>query len=330
MTERLLTFPDDLAAGRLWIERPGHAPWAADARGTVRVPRDATVHLSADCPVRGLYQLAPDAIDSLQLPKKKAQDEDLRHIAHLRRLRELHLSKSIDVTDAGVAALADMTQLRYLNLYWTALTDDALGCLTRMPHLEYLHLGLTRIQGPGLAHLVGLQRLHTLSVEETDVGDAALHHVSRLRSLKRLALWGTRVSHRGLAALRAALPKVEISMRDPGQRLAAERRRDGVLRILLRRLEPHRALDGKPVDHLAELAPPGSAIHWRLAPGARIASVDVSETDRLAGVLARRAGEIRLVTPDGPHAWVPWLQRRGTDRRRYTRGKGGARERASG
>jgi hypothetical protein len=188
-----------------------------------------------------------------------------------------------------------------------------------MAHLEYLHLGLTGIQGPGLACLAGLQRLQTLSVEDTDVDDASIPYLARLTALKKLALWGTRVSTRGLASLRAALPNAEISMRDAGERLARELGTRGVLRILLRRLEPDTPAPEDPEARLAELLPPGSVIsQWRLHRGAPACKVNMSTDDRfrLAILLGRSGGDLRIVTPDGRDFWVPWLRPRGGDRRR--------------
>src|SRR5260370_5635990 len=72
-----------------------------------------------------------------------------------------------------------------------------------------------------------------MSLENTDVNDSAVPVLSTLSSLRRLALWRTRFTTRGLAALRAALPACEIFMRDPGRRVAKERRQAAMMRILI-------------------------------------------------------------------------------------------------
>jgi len=319
---RRLEFPEDLEVGNLWVTRGASLLYRGPARGTIAVPAGASVELSGNCPVRGLNALRPDAIDILSLPKKSATDEDMRRIAHLTRLRELYLSKSIHVTDAGLAALARMRELRDLNIYWSAVTDAGLAALMRMVNLEYLHLGLTRIKGPGLACLMGMHRLRRLSIENTDVDDASLHYLARLTSLKRLALWGTRVSTPGLQSLRAALPNTYIHMTDPGQRLARELGPRAVLRILVRRLRPDAPAPEDPETRLTELLPEGSVItQWRRERGAPACKVNIKMDDRftLAAILGRTRGDLRIVTSDGYDFWVPWLRKRTGDRRRAPR-----------
>jgi len=319
LPERVLEFPEDLVVGHLWMKTGDSVVWSGPARGTIRVPAGVCVGLSAGCPVRGLGGLQPYALDAIDLPKKSPTDEDVRRFAHLTGLRSVYMSKARRMTDAGLGALAGLRELRHLNVYWSAVTDAGLAAVANMVHLEYLHLGLTRIQGPGLARLAGLQRLQTLSVEETDVDDASIPYLARLTSLKKLALWGTRVSTPGLASLRAALPNTEISMNDAGERLAREWGTRGVLRILVRRLEPDTPAPEDPEARLAELLPPGSVIsQWRLHRGAPTCKVNVSMDDRfrLAIILGRSGGDLRIVTPDGRDFWLSWLRPRGADRRR--------------
>jgi hypothetical protein len=322
MSGKSLVFPEDVAVGALWVGHRGEAVYQGPARGTLIVPADAVVHLEACSPLRGLYELAPDALQSVHPTKKLVTDEDLQHLSHLTGLRSLDCSKGHKITDAGVAHLRDMVEMRRLDLYWSAVTDAALSSLTRMAHLEYLHLGLTRIKGPGLARLVALQRLQVLNLENTDVDDAALPYLARQQSLRKLILWGTRVSVRGLKDLQAVLPGTEVWMKDPGRRLAQERMERGVLRILLRRVRPELPADVDPMEHLHDVIPKGSKLaQWRRCAGApayRI-GIPLDDTYTMARVLGRCAGDIRIVTPDGRDFWIPWLRKRGSDRRRSRR-----------
>ena len=318
MPDKLLTFPEDVSVGSIWIE-PGDR--RVDARGLVRIPEGSVAHFSPDSPVRGLSLLPPDAFYGVHPPKKRATDEDLERIAHLTGLRQLNLSKAWDVTDRGVAALAGMTQMRCLDLYWTGITDAALASLAKMTHLEYIHIGQTQIKGPGLVHLAALQRLESLSVENTDVDDHWLRYLKGLHSLKRLVLWGTRISFRGLADIKAALPNTQMSMRDPGRRLAEELGTRAINRILVRRLRPDLPLDVDPDEHLQTLMERG-LLQWRLSeesPGGRPFAWDPARfaiiTKALLG--SGLCGDYRLVTPEGPGPWFPWLRRRRRERRRH-------------
>ena len=321
MNDRVLSFPDDMAVGRVSATAGGAVVVHAPARGTVRVPAEAPVHLWLSCPVRGLGMLRADDVATIALAKKAATDDDLGRLAHLTGLRELHASKSHAVTDRGLAALAPLRRLRVLDLYWSAVTDAGLAALSGMPELEELHLGMTRLTGPGLVHLVGLQRLAYLNLEETDVGDDAVGRLLALSGLTRLVLARTRVTTKGLAELRAGLPRLErLCMTFPGRRVARERARAAVLSILARRLDPRLARDAKAEDALRALLPSGSRIAEVRFGGGPPVKLEwrTEELDVLARWLPALGleSDLHVVTPDGRDVWVPWLRPRQADRRR--------------
>jgi hypothetical protein len=321
MRERVLMFPNDVAVGHLHAYRGATVLFHTPARGTVRVPFDAFVHLSASTPLRGLGNLAPEAVQSVSTPKKGTTDLDLSRLAHLTGLRELWCSKANAVTDAGAAHLAGLRRLRVLNLYWSAVGDAGLAHVAGMVQLADLHLGLTGIKGPGLAYLSGLQRLARLSLEDTDVDDSVVPHLLALRGLRRLAIWGTRLSTKGLAALRAGLPDAQIAMKDPGRRLAAERSREATLRILARRLLPDLPPEASAADALAKLLPRGTKlVEWRLTSrdAAEKLNIPLDDLGFAARCLAGLpfGSDLRLVTPTGLDLWIRWLRPRRGDRRR--------------
>ncbi len=103
------------------------------------------------------------------------------------RLAELNLSRS-KVTDAGLASLAGMKNLKKLHLPNTAVTDAGIDALLGLGQLEYLNLFNTKI---------------------TDVGLAKLE---KLPKLKRLFVWQTGATKPAAEALHAKLPEVVINL----------------------------------------------------------------------------------------------------------------------
>jgi hypothetical protein len=321
MNERVLWFPNDVEVGSYSASIGDREVARGPARGWVRVPEEADVHLWLACPVRGLGSLRPDDVQTIKLQKKAATDADLARLSHLTGLRELDASKSHAVTDAGVAALAPLRRLRALDLYWSAVTDDGLRHLVGMVELEDLHLGLTHVAGPGLACLAGLQRLAVLRLEDTDVGDAAVPFLLRLRALRTLTLRETRMSTRGIAELWAGLPLLrEAWMNRPGHRLARERARTALLAILAGRLDPASPEGVAPEETLRALLPAGSRV-TEIRRGGPVLPTRMG-LDRLDsavfGLAALGTGfDLHIVSPDGLDVWVPWLRaRRRRDRRR--------------
>ena len=322
MTDRLLWFPDDVAAGFLEASIGEAVVLSGPARGRMRVPEKAAVHLWVKCPVRGLGLLSEDAVTSIKLEKKAATDADFSRLSHLTGLRELKASKSHQVGDAGLAGIGSLRRLRDLDLYASAVTDAGLAHIAGMAHLEKLHLGSTRVAGPGLAHLVGLQKLTYLKLDDTGVGDESIPHLLRLSALQRLTLDETRMTTGGLARLRAGLPALrQLYMPRPGRRLAGERARAAVLAILVRRLRPERPGVASPEDELREVLPTGSRIAEIRRDGQSPKAVDWRLDDLdVAAIWLPKLGTgcaLRIVTPAGLDVWVPWLRSRGrTDRRR--------------
>ena len=97
------------------------------------------------------------------------------------------LSRSNDVTDAGLVQLKRFTKLRRLSLTHTNVSDA------------------------GLVHLKGLKELQTLRLVDTKVSDDGLIHLVGLTKLTTLNLSGTRVTDAGVNKLKAVLPKCKIS-----------------------------------------------------------------------------------------------------------------------
>lgn len=128
-----------------------------------------------------------------------------------RTVRTLDLSGA-PVTDAGLAALAELTLLERLRLNNTAVTDDGLKHLAVLPGLVALDLDGTRVTGPGLRHLAGLTWLERLDLSGTDVGDAGVKELLALQRLRRLNLASTGVTDAGLEDLAklAGLKEVEL------------------------------------------------------------------------------------------------------------------------
>jgi Leucine-rich repeat (LRR) protein len=123
-------------------------------------------------------------------------DEELNRCA-----RELKTFSALDslsiggnVTDAGLASLEGLSQLRVLNLSYRSITDAGLAHVEKLGNLRELGLGGTDITGEGLKHLRGLEHLETLYLEATDIDDASLAHLSGLTNLRYLELSGTNLS----------------------------------------------------------------------------------------------------------------------------------------
>ncbi|MDW7995999.1 MAG: leucine-rich repeat domain-containing protein [Gemmatales bacterium] len=123
---------------------------------------------------------------------------------------ELWLSDT-RITDAGLKELATLKKLKTLHLCGTGLTDVGLKELAALQNLTTLDLSDTPITDAGLKELAALKNLTTLDLENTRITDAGLKELARLKSLAVLYVdGGTKVTQRGIAELRKALPRCAI------------------------------------------------------------------------------------------------------------------------
>lgn len=94
------------------------------------------------------------------------------------------------VTDAGLAHVAGMKRLTRLHLERTAITDAGLACVSKLRHLEYLNLYSTAVSDAGLQHLRRLARLQKLFLWQTRVTpDTARQFAADFTDKRKLERW---------------------------------------------------------------------------------------------------------------------------------------------
>ncbi len=114
-------------------------------------------------------------------------------------------------TDTEIGLLAPVAQQVWdLNLGGSKVTDAGLAPVAQLTNLRRLRLEKTAVTDAGLAHLKGLANLEYLNLYGTPVTDAGLANLEGLKNLKNLYLWQSQVTDAGVAKLKAALPDVTI------------------------------------------------------------------------------------------------------------------------
>ena len=89
----------------------------------------------------------------LDLRRSHVGDTDLPHIGQLSTLRRLHLEDNA-ISDAGLRALAKLTNLEYLNLYGNSgITDASVETLASLPSLKRLYVWGTQLTPAGVKAL---------------------------------------------------------------------------------------------------------------------------------------------------------------------------------
>jgi Leucine-rich repeat (LRR) protein len=114
-------------------------------------------------------------------------DDDLAEIARHERLEVLGFC-GLRATDAGLAHLASLKNLRSLSITGPGIDDHTLEFVAKLLRLESLCLDDTRITDEGLASLAPLTELRSLIIREARLTEAGLPALSAFRRLRRLTL----------------------------------------------------------------------------------------------------------------------------------------------
>ncbi len=127
-------------------------------------------------------------------------------------LRFSALNVSKEFTDEKLAELKPVaSQIKWIDLARTQVTDKGLAHLSGMTALTRLHLENTAVGDAGLDALKGLGQLEYLNLYGTQVTDAGLEKLSGLKNLKKLFVWQSKVTDAGATKLAAAIPGIDIN-----------------------------------------------------------------------------------------------------------------------
>lgn len=100
--------------------------------------------------------------------------------------------------------------LKTLSLNWLDLGDMDLDQIGGITEVEFLAMEQTRITNDGLRRLSPLQNLEALDLDETGIDDDSVEHLAELTSLQRLFIRRTAISKLGIKKLRNAMPTLKI------------------------------------------------------------------------------------------------------------------------
>jgi hypothetical protein len=152
------------------------------------------------------------ALTELDLRGTDVTDADLARLASLENLRVLGL-RGTKVTDAGLVHLSGL-ELSSLDLRGTQITALGLGYLPARS-LEALHLTDTKVAGAELVRLPPMPRLAVLKLNSLELEDAAIESLCLYPLLRHIELDQTAISDKGLRRLLVLNPDLtRIELRD--------------------------------------------------------------------------------------------------------------------
>lgn len=157
-------------------------------------------------------------LEYLDLYHTNITDAGLKHLRPLKSLKRLNIQvnqqgRNLAITDKGLAAVADLSELETLRLGSVGDADESLKLLSNLKNLKSLGMGGRRdtglISDDGGRQLAKLHNLVQLTLWGTAFTDAGAAHLSQMTSLRSLSLQSSGITNDGLELL-AKLQELEF------------------------------------------------------------------------------------------------------------------------
>src|ERR1051325_3889592 len=172
-----------------------------DLTGTVLDPKELE-HIAGLEHVRELF--LPGSAFTPGSGSKLEGNAELKVIGGMKDLQRLqfslHFLPYFNVTDAGFATFAGLTNLKELRCEQCRVEKRGLDPFV---NLESLDMSYSAIGNNAMASLASMHNLRRLYLRDTSVTDDGLKHIAGLTKLEELDLYGVKISDRGMAHLKA-------------------------------------------------------------------------------------------------------------------------------
>ena len=124
---------------------------------------------------------------NLILYGRGVSDYGLKMLERCQSLRELQLVDT-NITDKGLASLANITSLRWLTIDTAAISDTGIAYLKGLKHLEGLQLVNTRTSDDSMGVLLNYPKLAYLEASGCSISEKGINFISQIGSLNSLRL----------------------------------------------------------------------------------------------------------------------------------------------
>jgi internalin A len=135
-------------------------------------------------------------------------DSDMPMLAQMKELKRLDLSQT-RISDRGLRALKTAPSIEQLNLSFAEqITDEGAATVKDWKQLRRLNLRGTKITDSTLEFLSGVPSLEWLDIGWAQITDTGLGHLASLTNLRHLAMGGNKLTDTSLQFLRQT-PQIE-------------------------------------------------------------------------------------------------------------------------
>lgn len=163
----------------------------------------------------GLTRLRhPQKLEILVIASCLVTDDDLKVVGSMTGLKTLQIyGLDYPITDEGIAALDDLSELETLLLGSSKITDDSAPHLAKHRKLANLQIVANHLTDKSTPWLGQLTEMFQLSISEMAIGDAGAGNLKNLTKLEYLRADGTQITDEGLVNLAHLTSLQSLSVR---------------------------------------------------------------------------------------------------------------------
>lgn len=154
----------------------------------------------------------------LFMKEGQATDDNLRHVAQLRKLEWFYVWDAIELGDEGVQHLVNLQHLSNIHIGSSRISDASLRVFGQLKQLKRLTLQFSAFSDDGISHLKELQNLESLwvcGVEKMDADpvltDRCMDEIAKFKKLNRLGIQNTKITDERVAKFKNQNPNCKIS-----------------------------------------------------------------------------------------------------------------------
>ena len=151
-------------------------------------------------------------LENLWMSNPQLSDEELRHLSNLSELEYVEFSAGPKFTGQGLAYLAGLKKLKFLQLWQVHLIRGE--ALPQLQQVATLGVRQSRIEPGVLAQVAKMRNLKSLSLVQSNMDDDSLAGLKDARQLERIAFTAASVSDKGMVHLYdlKQLQQITVSM----------------------------------------------------------------------------------------------------------------------
>jgi len=145
-------------------------------------------------------------------------------LAALTQVERLTVAGSLEFADAGMAAVATLTQLKGFRTWHSGVTPEGVKKIAALKNLTSVYLGQRLSYTPpvtlsdaALPVLAELPLLEDVTLSEAKLTPGALGQLKMLSHLRKLTLDGIAIAESDVASLKQQLPKTDVRWTAPNE-----------------------------------------------------------------------------------------------------------------